>query len=218
MAAHFITDTQRTNPYHDQMMEIFARCKTTTQETDWEFASMIGDIQLQHKKFDDAPVPGYRCSTIVQNSLHSDLIKAIWDTSDESMKKIDSNILNWEVIESYPDCRVVRQIMSMGPRFIVWPRESILVQAIIREPDQTWYVSYSLDEHKSVTLDETKYVRGKCIFNTLAFIKKDNDTIVHKVILADPCGNIPQSIITLFSHKTVQLLNYVKNYAKTLNC
>jgi hypothetical protein len=217
MSAIAIDNTQMSNPYHETTMKIFARCSAEASAADWELSSMVGDIALQHKKFNDAPIPAYRCSTSVQNSLHSDLVKAIWDINEDKIKNIDSSILNWEVLESYPDCRVIRQVLSMGPKFLVWPRESILVQAVIRQqPDQTWYVSYSLDEHKSVPLDEKNYVRGKCVFNTLGFVKNGNDTVIHKVILADPCGNIPASVITMFSHKTVQLLNYVKDYAKTI--
>jgi hypothetical protein len=200
------------NPYLSKTMEVLARCKIMALEKDWTKVSTVGGIPLLNKKFIESPIPAYRCECTVPSFSHSELVKSVWDVDEKMMKSMESSIDRWEIIEQYPDCRVVRQVNSLGPRMLIWPREVILVQARIVEADQTWFVTHSLDTHPAVPLDK-KFVRARIIFNSFGFIQQGENILVSKLTLGDPCGSIPTGIITMFSRKMVKLLDYLKQYA-----
>jgi hypothetical protein len=213
------------NPYLNDVIKVFSRCQSLVPENDWRYVSIVDGITLYNKEFPESPIPAYRCSTISPNSQHSKLVGGVWDVNEAGMKCMESSIKKWEIIETVPDCiftgyetsftcstRVLRQINAIPPTLIIWPREAIIVQAKITANDQTWFVTYSLDKHRLVPLNEKKYVRAKVFFNTFAFIKQGHNTLIHKLTLADPCGNIPTGIITMFSNKMVKLLKYLRDF------
>lgn len=207
-----------------KIKEVFQRCRLMTGENDWKFDSEVGGVVLERKQFTESDVPGYRCSKLITGIRHDKLIDAVWNVDETVMKKIDPSILNWELIKNTGetrfndldktvDFRVIRQVNYMAP--LIWPRESIIVQAKIAVPNEIWFVTFSIDDDK-IPFDDKKYVRPNIVFNTFGFVQKDDNTLVHKLTLVDPRGLIPIKIVTMFSHKMVNLLNYLHDWSESI--
>jgi hypothetical protein len=195
-----------------QSQRVLEKCRQMIKEKDWKFDSTVTGINLERKNFSDSPIPAYRCSKLISKTSHDHLIKAVWDVDENQMKKLDSSILTWQIVESGEDWRLIRQINYVAP--FIWSRESLIMQHKIIEPKETWFVTYTIDDHEKVPRDDKKYVRANIVFNTFGFIQEESNTLVHKITLADPKGYLPVKIVTMFSHKMVHLLNYLTDFAK----
>ena len=193
--------------YLEKAYNILHGCRQILQESDWTFDSNIGDVRLEKKYYPQCSIPYYKCSALASNKNPDELFSKVWDVDEAKMKSIDKEIESWKIIESGENFRVVLQRNNLP--WPIYPRETIIVQASMHEANENWFVTYSLDDHP-LAPKNSNYVRAKIHLNCFGFVKQGNDTIIHKQTLVDPCGMIPSFVITNYSHKMVNMVNYIR--------
>lgn len=203
--------------YKTKCLQVLERAKTLLFETDWTPQSNNNDILLESKNFPEVcPVACFRATTLVDKSIDY-LMDQLVNETEESRKLEDPDIVSWNLVESsnHSDLstlkpngyRVCTQINKM--QWPLWSRETVYAQMKVIEDDASWFVNFSVN-HESVPLQENQYVRAIIYLSVYKFSKEGDKTRVHRISHIDPSGNIPSSVVTLYSGKLTQPLEQWK--------
>ena len=197
-----------TNPYIATTTSILTKCKQMIRET-WDLNSTVRSINLYAKLYDGCSIPCYKCSASVSGKKPADLMAQVWDVDEAKMQSIDPEILQWRIVESGVNHRVVHQRNKM--KWPAWNRETIIVQSRVVETDAEWFVTHTIDQHPNVVLDAKNYVQAKVHLNCFGFVGGNGFSTIHKLTMVDPAGSIPTSVVTKYAGKMVNMLEYIVN-------
>jgi len=145
------------NQYEQKAFEILSKAKNLLNEFDWTTVSNVNSVLLQQKDFPEVcSTSCFRVSTHVKKPMN-ELVDNIRLSTEESEKQDDPDILEWSVVETGSNYRVIRQVNKM--QWPIWDRESVYVENYLREAEDTIaVVAYSID-HKLLPVQSNKYVR-----------------------------------------------------------
>jgi len=179
-------------------------------EKNWNIVTNNNNIILESKEYPKTcSIPCYRVNSII-NKTQEDLLKKIWFTNEKKMKKEDSDIVEWKILESGNNWRICRQVnQSTWP---VWERETVFAQVLIYDNDNIWIVAFSVD-HPKAPLQSDKYVRAIVHTSVYGIIKCNSQTsYIWKLSQVDPGGSINTSMVNIYSSKLVDIVeNWKKN-------
>lgn len=193
-----------TNIYLTKALELLNETKQSLKETDWTFVSETNSTLLEKKEYPEiCPTPRYKVKTDISKNTQ-ELINKIWCADYNSSKADDVDIIDWQIIDSRDDWKVIRQTNKMP--WPIWTRESVVAQVKIVDDNITWIVSYSVN-HTLAPIDEANYVRTNVYMSVYGFENNGNSTIVYKVVQIDPSGSLPVSVVNMYSSKLVSALN-----------
>ena len=193
-----------TNIYLTKALEILNETKQSLEEKDWVFVLENDGTLLEKKEFPEiCPTPRYKLNSIIDKNTQ-DLINKIWCADYDSSKRDDCDIIDWEIVESGDDCKVIRQTNKMP--WPIWTRESVVAQVKIVDDNITWIISYSID-HELVPIDEANYVRTGVYMSVYGFENCENATKVYKVVQINPAGSIPVSVVNMYAGKLANAVN-----------
>jgi hypothetical protein len=192
------------NTMHE-LLNMFRRLKENDQ---WTYLSTSDDTHLYSIELNNGcPIPCYMVKTSIRKS-QEELVNKIWLGTLESLKKYDNSIESLQIIEKGDNWKIISLINSMP--WPIWPRQLVYCQTKIVEGKAIYLVSYSID-HDSVPYETDRYVRAKVNISVHEFIDNNDHTVVTRMTQIDPCGNIPQLVIEMFSGKLVNMFNMWKH-------
>lgn len=188
-----------------ELLDLFHKLKKDDQ---WNHLSTVDNTDLYSIDLNNqCSIPCYMVKTNI-NKPQEELINKIWLGTLESVKKYDDLIQSFEVIEKGDNWKIVSMVNSLP--WPLWPRQLVYYQMKIIEGNTTYLISYSID-HDSIPYETDRYVRAKVCFSVYEFIDNNDHTVVTRMTQIDPCGNLPQLVIEMFSGKLVNMFNMWKH-------
>lgn len=190
--------------YTEKALELLKEVKQSFVEEDWTFVLEQEDVILEKKDFlNVCPIPRYRIDTVIDKKS-SELVDKIWNTDYDSAKVDDPDIIDWNIIDSGDDWKVIRQTNKMP--WPVWTRESVVAQVKIVDGETVWIVAFSV-EHKNAPRDDYNYVRTNVCMSVYGFTDCDDKTEAYRMAQIDPCGAIPVYVVNSYAGKLVDVVN-----------
>lgn len=196
------------NKYLSHALTLINNAKKLIAEQDWTQVSHSDDITLECKDFPDVcDVHCYRANSITDKTPE-ELANKVWNITEQTQKADDQDIIEWKVVDGGSNWRVFAQLNKLP--FPMWPRQTLCCQMILQEGGTYWIVSYSID-HDKVPKQEDKYVRTKVVMLINKFERVGNKTHIWRLSQVDPSGNIPKSVLNLYSGKIVTAVKKLKH-------
>jgi len=200
------------NKYLSHALTLINKAKTLIAEQDWTQVSHSDDITLDCKDFPDVcDVHCYRANSITDKTPEQ-LANQVWNVTEQTQKTDDHDIMEWKVVEGGNNWRVFAQLNKLP--WPLFPRQTLCAQMVLQEEEASndiyWTVSYSID-HDKVSKQEDKYVRTKVVMLINKFEKVGNKTHIWRLSQVDPSGNIPKSVLNLYSSKIVTAVKKLKH-------
>lgn len=169
-------------------------------ESDWRLEVASGSTYLESKQTYKYPLPYYRVRSIIDLPRER-LVNIVWNATYKSASIDDSTIRSLETLIKKENYKIKYQTNDMG--FLLWTRETLFVQHKFVEDDVTWLVGYSI-LHPSVPLQNDVYVRTSLNMSVYKYTAlTPTRTLVQRIVNINPNGNIPASIVKMYSGKLV---------------
>jgi hypothetical protein len=180
--------------------------KQLIKENDWSNRGTHDGILMESKAFPDkSPIPCYRFSCASTKTI-DELIECPWNVTEKVLKEDDPSVAKWEIIEKNNEnnCRVITMINNMP--WPLYPREIVIGQMVVKEPDANWMVSWSV-QHEKVPLQPNTYVRAQVHVSVYGFVKDTTTECskMYRLSMIDPCG-LPAWVVDLFAKKQMKPL------------
>ena len=193
------------NQYIEKARDILARFEKLRSQTKWQHILTKEGTDLFKTDIPEVcPIPCYMVTTTI-NKPKDVLVDKIWAVNEELAKKNDPKLTMWQEIEKDNNWKVCSQYNStMWP---AWQRHTVFAQVKFDEGNSTKLVAYSID-HPKVPLQDKTHVRTKVHMSVYDYTDNgDNTTKVTRITQVDPCGNIPTSVVTMYSGNLVDMFN-----------
>jgi len=197
-------------PHATKIENALQKAKHYWKETDWELVYHKNGIKTERKLFDICPIYCHRVEAIIDKSREK-LVDEILNITEEKYKLYDKTIVYFKRHEIGPDW----QLMTIRSN-ITWPllpRETLGLQVKKTEQNTTWIISISVDDDR-YPYDSNQVVRTKMHFVVSGFEKIENQTRYTKMVLMDPMGDIPTTIVNWYAGNLVNIVELLKT--KTL--
>lgn len=194
----------------------FIHDSVNAKNRQWKTQLVKDCVTLQSKEMPSSSIPIYKVVGEYQKKYPETLIKEIWEVSSlADAQKNDPKVTSWRLLDHgiYSDAdndqhyswRVIEQTNSMI--WPIWPRHTVFAQVRIddrdSDPQTTYLISYSIDHPNAQTLPD--HVINNVHYSVYEYISTPEKVRVSRVTHIDPCGNIPTSLIKLYSNKLVDL-------------
>jgi hypothetical protein len=196
-----------TNQYEQKAFDILSKAKTLMNQSDWTTVSNENNVLLQKKDFPEVcSTSCFRVSTHIKKPMNG-LVDNIRLSTEETEKQDDPDVLEWSVIETGSNYRVIRQVNKM--QWPIWNREVLYVENYLREAEDTIsIVAYSID-HNLVPVQSNQYVRPILHMSVYRFLECTDGKTTHvtKITHMDPGGYIPASVVNMYADRMANTIN-----------
>jgi len=151
------------------------------------------DTIVTDKKSSECPINCVKAWGLVNGSA-KDLCEKVWSWKYEDHLKLDSNLLKWEIVEQLNENhRILYQVNKLV--FPLYSRDMSVVQSKYEE-NGSYYVILKSINHPKTPEDPKNFVRANIIISAYCFEPQESGkTLVSRVVLVDPCGNIPTMFV-----------------------
>lgn len=177
---------------------------------EWQFFGDNDGVLTERKNLSGSNIACFRSNGLVNADAAGlfDYVLQKYDSFD-SMKKYDSEITHYEILEKISeDARVCYQVNSLG--WPIWPRDIVYLQTTKKIGDAYWIYMYSVDSQLKPEQPD-KYVRAKVTISAYGFIPEGDSTRVYRIAHVEPGGSIPAAIINAYANKTAKIIKELKN-------
>lgn len=202
------SDFTPSTEYFDKAQKLKTEFDIMFSETDWESitldSSLSSIVTLEKKHYDNFILDHYRATTTVDTPKEQ-LVEIEWTMSLEEAQKYESNISEYRVLEEFinPLCKIKRQVNTLPTP--LYDRETIFIQYRFDEENATYYIGFSIDY--TIFGLTGNFVRTSVPITAFKFTAiNDKQTLVQKLINADPNGYIPKFVIDSQAHKLAEAL------------
>jgi hypothetical protein len=156
----------------------------------WEESHADNHTVGHTKLIDGSPIKCVRATSIV-TLKPKDMIDQIWEFNHEKWNE-DGSLRSYKVVEDIDDdTRIIHKVRSLP--WPLWDRDFCEVQARFKIGDSYYLIMQSV-EHNDVPDCSGSFVRANTFINAFCFCpdpENENNTIIHRIVHIDPCGDIP---------------------------
>jgi len=117
-------------------------------------------------------------------------------------KVMDSDILDWSVVETGDDYRVYYQENNLP--WPLWHRTTVYVQYLIEEDGTYYWVGVSTT-HPDKPDEPKKFVRATITISVYAFEPHSDGSKVTRLLHVNPQGNIPAGVVNSLSSALINI-------------
>lgn len=193
----------------DKIEKALETVKQYWTETDWELVYEKNGIKTEKKLFDICPIYCHRVEAIIEKSSDK-LVDELWNITEKKCKKYDGTIMHCKQHESGENWQLITVRSNLT--WPLLPRETLGFQMKKTEGNTIWLVGVSIeDDNKKYPYDSKSVVRTKMHFGVSGFEKlDDNKTKYTKMVMIDPLGDIPSSIVNLFADNFANIIERLR--------
>lgn len=174
-----------------------------SQKNKWTFISGEKDVKLYSQ--DRPEICNFPCYLIEStfNKSKEDMVNKIWIMDEIRAKEYDPSISMWKVVESGDNYKICSQYTTMP--WPLYPRHLIYAQYKIDKDNNTYIVSFTI-KHPKVHVDHDSHVESIVHMSVYGYEKvSENVTNVWRMLHVDPQGNIPASLVNLYSKNNLNM-------------
>lgn len=189
----------------DQINEKLDFLKALIADPKWQQITVSDGITTEKRSLSASDIACFRSHSMI-NATAKELMDYIWTiyTSSDFMKKYNSDISQYRIIENYDsNKRLCYQVNTLP--WPMWPRDSLYLQARIVEGDYSYILMYSVDS-TAVPEQKEKYVRAYVNISAFVFKEEDTGCMVYRIGHIEPGGTIPAGIVNSYATKTADMI------------
>jgi len=176
-------------------------------QNDWELVYDQDGIKTEKKLFDICPIYCHRIQATIDKPCEG-LVEEIWNMTEEKCKKYDKTVVYYKEHESSENWKLLT--IRSNITWPLLPRETLGLQVKRVEGNTTWMISISVDDQR-YPYDSETVVRTKMHFGVTGFEKlDDNKTKYTKMVMIDPLGNIPSSVVNFFAGNFANIIELLR--------
>jgi len=195
----------------EKMEKIDIALQTVKQywsETDWELVSDKNGIKTERKLFPDiCPIYCHRIEAIIDKP-NEKLVEELWNMDEKKCKKYDKTVVHFKQHDGGENWQLITIRSNLS--WPLLPRETLGLQVKKIEGNTIWLIGVS-DDNDKCPYDSESIVRTNMHFGVTGYEKlDDNRTKYTKMVMMDPMGDIPTTIVNLFAGNFAHIVELLR--------